>query len=141
MFNRAFETSALSSGWSQASSDAVRVTDNSSSLAPLVPANPPGAVASRGEVTSPTSFIVTDPEVAASLNQAIEEADRIRAASGLARYGDVVILVSSDSEGDAVESAIVEFNPLLVANGHPEQRVVRLNALAPGNATTKEDGR
>ena len=104
--------------------------DTSSTTSEIKPASAlPGrpSHASTSEATQPTAFIVTSSEVAASLRTAIDEADRIRATDGLPPSGDVVVLAESSAAAKAVESAIVDFNPLAVANGLPEMRVIRFD--------------
>lgn len=125
--------------WSQMGNDDPAVEQGGAASAPTLSAKTAGVAGPKHQATQPTTFIVTDAETATTMRAAIEDSDRIRATNGLSPYGDVVILASSDADGEMLERMILEFNPLHFANGVAERRVVRLVAEAlPGAANAEE---
>lgn len=127
--------------WSQGGNDSPAEVHAGNASAPVVTADNVGIAVLPHEVTQPTVFIVTNADEATVMQLNIEEADRIRAASGLGPYGDTVVLVSSEVEGSTVELAMAEANLIRVANGLPEQRVVRVTEETALTGTTAASGR
>ena len=104
-----------------------------SPTAPVVTAAPRSFGASLPAAR--TYYVVTTQAMADTMVVAIEDANRIRAASSETPFNDSVVLVASDAEATAFEAAIADGNSILAGMGQMEIGVVRLgpggDAAAP----------
>lgn len=106
--------------------DPLPVADGESASSTSSPAN---SLASRhSERTVRTTHIVASPEQAASVADAINDANVFRASIGESFMFDTVLVVRSDAEADAALEAIAYGNGILVGLGEPEERVVDLRS-------------
>ncbi len=73
-----------------------------------------------------TTYLVATREHADAVVLAINEANLIRATTGLSPMPDTVLVVGSDAEAEAARAAIAEGNRILAGLGEPEELVVDL---------------
>ncbi|MBE0611677.1 MAG: hypothetical protein IH609_20010 [Dehalococcoidia bacterium] len=73
-----------------------------------------------------TTYIVGSQEQADAVALGINDANTIRATTGLSPTVDTVLVVSSDAEAAAVVEAVLDGNRILVTLGEPEEYVVDL---------------
>lgn len=73
-----------------------------------------------------TTYIVGSQEQADTVALGINDANTIRATTGLAPTVDTVLVVSSDAEAAAVVEAVLDGNRILATLGEPEEDVVDL---------------
>lgn len=73
-----------------------------------------------------TTYLVANQEQADAVALGINDANTIRATTGLSPTSDTVLVVSSDAEAAAVVEAVLDGNRILVSLGEPEEYVVDL---------------
>ncbi len=87
------------------------------------PALRPSALPEPGQRTT---YIVGSQNQANAVALGINDANTIRATTGLSPTVDTVLVVSSDAEAAAVVEAVLDGNRILVSLGEPEEYVVDL---------------
>lgn len=75
-----------------------------------------------------TTYVVGTAQQAAAVAVAVNDANTIRAATGLPPTLDTVLVVSSDAQAAAVAGVILDGNRILAGLGEPEEYVADLRA-------------